>query len=171
MKVLLLDTVSAELVDARLLPAVLKDMKTITDGWHFNWRRQFGLPHSKAFKIVTGHPERIEGLLIFQILNKEEPYMAYLESAPHNRGNEKQLDYVAGCLIAKACQLSTLEGIGHFRGFLSFQCMDEEVISVYHHKYGAYRVNTTYMFIDPKTGNELVERYLLREEKQQDEQK
>jgi hypothetical protein len=96
--------------------------------------------------------------------------MAYLESAPHNRGNEKELDYVAGCLIAKACELSTLEGKGHFRGFLSFQCMDEDVIKVYHHKYGATRVNETYMYIDPKAGNELVERYLLREEIQPGEE-
>jgi hypothetical protein len=169
MKILLLDTERAKLFAAQLLPAVLKDMKTITEGWYFNWRRQFALPNSKAFKIVTGNPERIEGLMIFQILNKEEPYMAYLESAPHNRGNKKEFDYVAGCLIAKACQLSTLEGAGHFRGFLSFQCMDEEVIRVYHHKYGAYRVNKTYMFIDPKTGNELVDRYLLRKEEHSDE--
>ena len=95
--------------------------------------------------------------------------MAYLESAPHNRSPDKELDYVAGCLIAKACQLSTMEGEGHFQGYLSFQCMDEEVIRVYHHKYGAYRVDETYMFIDPPTGNKLIEQYLLREERQKDE--
>lgn len=82
--------------------------------------------------------------------------MAYLESAPHNRGKNKEFDYVAGCLIARACQLSIMEGKGHFKGFLSFQCMDEEVIRVYHHKYGAHRVDETYMFIEPKTSNELV---------------
>jgi hypothetical protein len=164
MIILLRDTNSSALVKAQLLPAVLKDMKTITDGWHFNWRRQFALPNSRAFKIVTGTPERVEGLMIFQMLNKEEPYMAYLESAPHNIGHEKEFDYVAGCLIARACQLSISDGVGHFKGFLSFQCMDEEVIRVYHHKYGAHRVDETYMFIEPKTSSELIELYLLRKE-------
>jgi hypothetical protein len=107
--------------------------------------------------------------MIFQMLNKEEPYMAYLESAPHNRGREKELDYVAGCLIAKACELSTLDGVGHFKGFWSFQCMDEEVIRVYHHKYGAHRVDETYMFIEPQTGNKLIEKYLLRKDRQDEE--
>jgi hypothetical protein len=170
MKVLLFEVSSGRLLEARLIPAILKDMRSITDGWHFNWRKQFQLPNSRAFKIIVNdYPDRIEGLMIFQMLNKEEPFMAYLEAAPHNRGQSKELDYVAGCLIAKACQLSTMEGKGYFQGFLSFRCMDEEVISVYHHKYGAYRVDETYMFIDPETGNELVERYLLREENETDE--
>jgi len=40
--------------------------------------------------------------------------------------------------------------------------MDEEVIRVYHHKYGAHRVDKTWMFIEPKIGNNLIEKYLLR---------
>jgi len=151
-------------VHAQLLPAALKDMRTITDGWYFNWRRRFRLSNSTTFKIVADHhPDRIEGLMMFQLINREEPYMAYLESEPPNRSQHKELDHVAGCLIAKACQLSTIEGKGHFQGYLSFQCMDEEVIRVYHHKYGACRVDETYMFIDPPTGNKLIGQYLLRE--------
>ena len=93
MKVLLLHRGSEKLLEARLLPAVLKDMRTINDGWHFNWRKQFQLPNSRAFKIVANdYPERIEGLMIFQMLNKAEPYLAYLETAPHNRGKGKELD-------------------------------------------------------------------------------
>jgi hypothetical protein len=66
MKVLLRDTGSGELAEAQLLPAELRDMRTITDGWYFNWRKHFRLPYSKAFKIVAGNqPGRIEGLMIF----------------------------------------------------------------------------------------------------------
>jgi len=63
---------------------------------------------------------------------------------------------------SKACQLSFTDGYESNRGFLSFQCLDEEVIRVYHHKYGAHRVDKTWMFIEPKIGNNLIEKYLLR---------
>lgn len=163
MEVLLLEIASQKLIDAELVPAKISDMKGITDGWDFSWKKHFNLPNSKAFKIVLkAAPEVIQGLLLFQLLGKEEPYMAYLESAPHNKGKDKQFDFVAGCLISRACQLSFLEGKGHYEGFLSFQCMDENVITVYAHKYGAVRVDTIFMFIEPKVGKQLIEEYLFR---------
>src|ERR1035438_7113665 len=112
MRIKLLDVASRNLIDGQLLIANLKDMKDhIHDKWHFNWKRHFSLPNSKAFKIVTiSKPEQIEGLMIFQMLQKSVPYMAYLESAPGNVGNGKKIDRIAGCLIAKACQLSFIEG-------------------------------------------------------------
>lgn len=163
MEILLLDSTSKKLVAAKLTPAMKADMKSITDGWDFSWKKHFHLPNSKAFKIVLkGEPEEVEGLMIFQLLGHEEPYMAFLESAPHNKGKNKRFDLVAGCLIARACQLSLLEGKGHFRGFLAFKCMDEKVISVYARKYGATRVDRTYMYIDPFAGENLIEEYLFR---------
>ena len=75
MKVLLLDMDSGELVQAQILPAELKDMRTITDGWYFNWRKHFRLSNSKTFKIIADHhPDRIEGLMIFQLINKSNIY-------------------------------------------------------------------------------------------------
>lgn len=164
MQILLLDTRSQQLVDAEILPAKITDMRGISDGWKFSWKKHFGLAASKAFKaVIKSDPDRIQGLLIFQMLGKEEPYMAFLESAPHNKGSDKQFNFVAGCLISRACQLSFIEGKGHYQGFLSFQCMDEEVIKVYHDKYGAIRVDQTYMYINPTAGKKLIEEYLFRE--------
>jgi len=103
MDIYLFNTAKKELVVAQLFLAVLKDMKSITDGWNFSWRSHFRLPNSKAFKIVTGagtKAARTEGLMIFQVIEGES-IMAYLESARHNKGSGKDLDYVAGCLIAK----------------------------------------------------------------------
>ena len=100
MKIFLLDTLTREIVSAQLLPAVAGDMRNITDGWMFNWRRHFSLPASKAFKVMTGD-RQTQGLMIFQVVDAE-PTMAYLESAPKNRGDGKAYDYVAGCLIAYA---------------------------------------------------------------------
>jgi hypothetical protein len=159
-EVFLLNTTTCEIVAARLLPAVAHDMRNTTDGWMFNWKRHYKLPGAKAFKIITGEND-IQGLMIFQVI-EGEPLMAYLESAPENKGDSKVYDYVAGCLIAYACRLSLTHGKDWHRGFLSFQCMDEEVIRVYHHKYGAVRVNKTFMFIDPPQGTILIEKYIER---------
>lgn len=160
MEIFLLNTASKEIVTAQLLPAVARDMRNMTDGWMFNWRRHFSLPGAKAFKVITGKND-IQGLMIFQIVD-DEPTMAYLESAPENRGDGKSYDYVAGCLIAYACRLSLIHGKDWHQGFLSFQCMDEEVIRVYHHKYGAVRSDDTWMFIEPPQGTILIEKYIER---------
>jgi hypothetical protein len=160
MEIFLLNTSTREIVRAQLLPAIARDMRNITDGWMFNWRRHFGLPGAKAFKVITGNNE-IQGLMIFQVVDGE-PMMAYLESAPENRGDNKAYDYVAGCLIAYACRLSLIHGKDWHQGFLSFQCMDEEVIRVYHYKYGAVRLDETWMFIEPPQGAILIEKYIER---------
>jgi len=126
----------------------------------FSWRRHYNLPGAKAFKVITGKNE-IQGLMIFQII-EGEPTMAYLESAPENRGEGKAYQYVVGCLIAYACRLSLIYGKDWHQGFLSFQCMDEEVIRVYHLKYGAVRLDETWMFIEPPQGTILIEKYIER---------
>ena len=40
--------------------------------------------------------------------------------------------------------------------------MDEEVIRLYHDKYGAVRLYNTWMFIEPPQGTILIKRYLER---------
>ena len=163
MKVQLLDVRKDALVEAKLIRAGLVDMKGhIHDGWQFDWKKHFGLVHSQAFKIVTmANPNKVQGLMIFQMLQKTIPYMAYLESAPHNKGSKKELDFVAGCLIAKACQLSFTEGKDDHKGYLSFRCMDEIVIANYG-KYGAVRIGNTHsLLIEPAVGSKLIEEYLF----------
>lgn len=162
MEVILLETSTQSVIKGQLKPAKIEDMRTIADGWKFNWRKHFYLPNAKAFKVYTGkNSNEIEGLMIYQNLKSGQPYMAYLECGRYNKGKKKKYDHVAGCLIAKACQLSSIEGKDLHKGYLSFKCMDEKVISLYHNKYGAVRVDEHWMYIDPKTGNELVEKYLL----------
>jgi hypothetical protein len=54
MEVFLLKTSTKELLTARLLPAAAGDIRGLTDGWMFNWRRHFRLPGAKAYKVITG---------------------------------------------------------------------------------------------------------------------
>lgn len=55
-----------------------------------------------------------------------EPYMAYIEIAPHNKGEKKKYDLVAGCLIAFACRLSFIHGKGDYKGWLAFDVQEAD---------------------------------------------
>jgi hypothetical protein len=67
MRILILETKSQKLVDAELLPTRKMDMKGISDGWKFSWKKHFSLPYSKAYKVVIkSNIDEIQGLLIYR---------------------------------------------------------------------------------------------------------
>jgi hypothetical protein len=105
--------------------------------------------------------------MIYQLVNKKEPYMAYLEVAPHNKGDEKKHDNVAGCLIAYAFKLSLMIGVGDYKGALHFKIGEEKkedeikLMSLYSKKYNAYRLGeSNIMVIYDADGEDLINRYL-----------
>lgn len=64
---------------------------------------------------------------------KVEPYMAYVEIAPHNKGLNKKHEKVAGCLIAFACRLSFIKANEPYRGYLVFDVLEEDKADVVTH--------------------------------------
>lgn len=100
------------------------------------------------------------------MLNKVEPYMAYIEIAPHNKGLHKKYDHVAGCLIAYASRLSFTLGQGAFKGWLAFDVQEptkadqSKLMTLYSVKYRAKKFDETTMLIAPEDGEELIEKYL-----------
>jgi hypothetical protein len=98
-------------------------------------------------------------------------YMSFIEVAPHNKGKEKEYDFVAGCLIAYACKLSFIEGKNHHEGYLTFDVMEADendqfkLMAMYSKKYKACRVpfiSDTTMIIKPQDAMLLIEEYLNR---------
>lgn len=96
--------------------------------------------------------------MIFEMKSKIEPYMAFVEVAPHNRGANKKYDRVAGCLIAFACRLSFKNGKGHYLGYLAFDVLEEskaderKLMALYCKKYNALRCGETTMIVPPDGG-------------------
>ena len=79
-------------------------LPSIYDGWRFNFRKHSKRKDFETYVLTTNKtPEVIEGCLIINTKSQYEVYMAFVEVAPHNRGNEKRYERVAGCLIAFAC--------------------------------------------------------------------
>ncbi len=159
MDIQLKDTVTNELINAKILLANFKDMPLKDDGWNFNWRELFkeeGIFYKVVLNEYSGKPE---GLIKMTVENKDMLVLNYIEVAPHNYGSSGRYDYVAGCLIAFASNLSFEIGRGHFIGFLVFNSKTK-LISLYESKYGATRIGGQRMYIDPKAGRKLMKQYL-----------
>jgi hypothetical protein len=156
--------VDATISESKLLEI---ELPSFNGGWRFDFNK-----HSKK-KIFTTYvlvseeiSERIEGCLIFQMREKAEPYMAFIEVAPHNRGEVKEYDNVAGCLIAFACRLSFIHGKDDFEGYLAFDVFEEKkedeikLMSLYSLKYNALKISETTMLIPPMGGKKLIDEFL-----------
>jgi hypothetical protein len=167
MKIKILRVEDDTLIDGVIRDGLLTEMPSIHDGWKFNFNKQYKLPNSKTFVIVLeDSPTIIQGCLVFQMLDGEIPYMAYLEIAPNNQGLGKEYDYVAGCLIAFACRLSFIHGKGDHKGWLTFDVGEDteenqnKLMSLYSKRYKAMRFEERTMLIKPEDGEMLIEEYL-----------
>src|SRR5690554_6307050 len=76
-------------------------LPSIHEGWRFNFSKHSNGNNYETYILTTlSSPDIIEGCLIINSNAPNEVYMAFVEVAPHNRGNGKKYDKVAGCLIA-----------------------------------------------------------------------
>ena len=140
-------------------------LPSITDGWRFNFSKHSKVKDYKTYILTTDKtPEIIEGSLIININTPHQVYMAYVEIAPHNKGNIKKYDRVAGCLIAFACRQSFINGK---EGYLAFDVLEEKkedeikLMKLYSQKYRAVRLDdSTTMIILPNGSEKLINEFL-----------
>ena len=169
MKLKIREITADELKEALIREGKGKELPSMHDNWRFNFASQLkNLANAKAYILVrTDTPHIIEGCMIFQWQEKVIPYMAYIETAPHNRSVGKKHDDVAGCLIAYACKLALTSKDVNYKGYLTLDVMEEDpkdekkLMQIYSGKYGALRIGgTTTMVIEPDEGEKLITRYL-----------
>ena len=168
MKVNILRVIDNQNVSAEIVkPQASLILPSITDGWRFNFKKHSKNLGYQTYVLVTKENQSsIEGCLTFLLKGKVEPYMAFVEIAPHNKGTNKKYDHIAACLSAYACRLSVIIGKGDFKGWLAFDVMEEnkddeiKLMAVYSKKYGALRFGQTTMVISPETGEKLITKFL-----------
>jgi len=140
-------------------------LPSINDGWRFNFRKHSTGKDYETYILTTDKtPEIIEGCLIINNKTPFQVYMAFVEVAPHNKGNEKKYDRVAGCLIAFACRQSF---INDKEGYLAFDVLEDKkenelrLMKLYSQKYNAVRLdNSTTMIIVPEGSEKLINEFL-----------
>lgn len=167
MKVKIIRVSDNQIIEALIKQPTGLTLPSITDGWRFNFKKHSKKAGFQTHILVCAEtPNIIEGCLTFQLRESVEPYMAYIEISPHNKGKNKQYDKVAGCLIAFASRLSFLFGKEHFKGWLTFDVMQEnkqdemKLMAIYCQKYGALKWKETTMVISPEIGEQLINKFL-----------
>lgn len=169
MKVKILRVGNNELVDAEIKEGKKLKLPSIQNGWRFNFPKHSKSTGAHTFVLLVSEtPEVIEGCLIYKETQEKELYLAYIEIAPHNQGNNKKYDLVAGCLIAFACKQSFILIGGESKGWLSFHVKEEtaegqkKLMTMYSKKYKARKFDETTMYILPEDGEWLIKKYLNR---------
>ena len=141
-------------------------LPSINEGWRFNFKKHSKVKDYETYTLTTDKtPNIIEGCLILNIKIPFQAYMAFIEIAPHNRGNEKKYDKITGCLIAFACRQSF---INDKEGYLAFDVIEEKkedeikLMELYSCKYNAVRLdNSTTMIILPEGSEKLINEFLI----------
>lgn len=169
MKVKIIVVETGEKADALIREGVKSEIPSLHDEWYFDLAKQLKrLPNATGYVLVKEDtPTIVEGCMIFQLVDKEKPVMAYLEVAPHNRISPKKHENIAGCLIAFAFKQSLIRGVGHYQGVLNFWVGEErkedeeKLINLYKTKYHALQLgNSPVLEIADEAGEELIRKYL-----------
>jgi len=154
-------------IESKILRSTGFLLPTMGDGWRFDFEKHARKELVQTYVLVTEEtPDIIEGCLIFRVRGTMEPYMAYIEIAPHNKGESRRFGRVAGCLIAFSSRLSFIFGKDHFQGWLTFDVLEErkedevKLMALYCQKYGALKWGDTTMVISPEAGEKLIIKYL-----------
>mgnify|MGYP001801251517 CR=1 FL=1 len=120
----------------------------------FDWSLE---KEKEVFKIVTGEQQTsIQGLISLTNIPEEfRIHINLLESANSNKGKHKKLDYVAGCLVAFAIQVSFEQGYYGFTSLLP----KTQLIPLYKEKYGFSQYGR-YLAIEGKEAIKLIQKYV-----------
>lgn len=104
---------SGKYKEARITLLRKEELTSITKRrFDFDWDEEVEL---KTYKITFINDDYILGLMSIQINSAERRFeIRLLELSKENRGNLKEYDRLAGCLIAFACKLSFKDGLNGF---------------------------------------------------------
>lgn len=121
--------------------------------FEFNWSKEGA---SQIFKIVKAGDELALGLLaIIDYPYESRIHVQLIESANENKGRDKKIDWIAGCLLAYSAQLSFQKG---YMGFVSL-ILKTELIPLYMGKYGFQQVGRQ-LALETHAAIELIKQYL-----------
>lgn len=137
------------------------DLKKVKkkDGWKFDWSLE---SKYEVYKVVLENKEAEFLGLISLIDGIDGNYIEimHLEAAPYNVGKNKKYDFVAGILMAYACQLSFDRGHEGWVAFESKTALKEHYVKAY----GAKDTGMRCLYIDTSAAHKLIGNYLYPEQ-------
>lgn len=125
----------------------------------FDWKEE---KKNEVYKIyLLGKEKEILGMM--SIIDYPEEYRIHLnliEIGATNIGKNKEIENIAGCLIAFACELAFMRG---YFGFVSLQ-PKTRLIDLYQNKYG-FRQYGRLLGVEQEASRNLINKYLENEDK------
>lgn len=122
--------------EAEIIEVDVKDYKMIKKSkqFEFDWEKE---KENHVFKIVkqseSSEDQEILGLIsLINISEEFRIHISLIENSNANKGRDKKIDRVAGCLLAFAAQVAFENG---YQGFVSL-VPKTELIKLYVNKYG-----------------------------------
>lgn len=109
-----------------------------------------------VFKLISLEDEKILGLMsLINISEELRIHINLIESSNENKGKHKEIDKIAGCLLAYAVQLAFGKG---YQGFTSL-VPKTKLIPLYVNKYGFSQYGRQ-LAIEGNAGIQLIKKYL-----------
>jgi len=157
----ILESKTNKLVKSQILNPTKDLVPRKKEGWSFNWLNVHKKDAQSIFALKEENKEIVHGML--HLINDGGMLvMELIEVAPFNIGSNKMYDNVAGSLIAYACRKS-LKLETAYKGYLTF-VSKTELINLYKDKYFATQTIGNRMYIDPLSGEKLINNYLENHE-------
>lgn len=131
------------------------DMIRSLDQFEFDWHKE---KRNEVYKIVEKYqdaPEILGLISISDITEELRIHIHLIENSNENKGKNKKIDRIAGCLLAFACS------IAFKRGYLGFTSLvpKTELIGLYVDKYGFQQYGRQ-LAIDQQDAIDLIKKYL-----------
>lgn len=150
---------SGKLLEAVISEVANKDYRAIKKdpGFSFDWETE---KRYEVYKIyLLSDDNTILGLMsLIDIPGEYRIHLNLLEVSKPYQGKDKELDFIAGCLIAFAAEIAIKRG---YYGFVSLE-PKTQLIDHYQNKYG-FRQYGRYLGIEGPASQTLVNKYLGNE--------
>ena len=157
----LIDTATDEILPTIFSIASKEDIIRLADtGWAFDWSANLA-EKLNIYKLLIKGNDTIQGLICTEIF-RGAVYVHLLESAPHNRGENKKYEGVGGHLFAIAMRLSMTLGFG---GYIFFDAKNMELVKHYNKMLGANRLYSSVheyrMEVQEEHACKIIDKYTL----------
>ena len=139
---------------------IKSDYKVVSKSkqYKFDWSAE---SKNEVYKIyLKGQDDKILGLIsLIDYADEYRIHLNLIEVGLRNRGKDKEVENIAGCLIGFACQLAFDRD---YLGFVSLK-PKTRLIKLYQEKYG-FRQYGRLLAVEQKSSMDLINKYLNSEE-------
>jgi len=147
-------------IAADIAAVVDKDYKFLgsSKNFEFAWHKEKGHEVYKVF-LLDDDKDILGVMSLIDVPDEDRVHLNLIEISKKHQGKAKQIDNIAGCLIAFAADIAFQRG---YLGFVSL-LPKTQLVDLYQKKYG-FRPYGMFLGIEAQSSDQLITKYLSNEE-------